>query len=86
MDAHQSDAPVSPELWKECRDAIRQRLGLVSLAIWLAGMFWLMLTVQDADVYAVGGQASVLFLLPAAAPWLAYRWLVRREVRHRSSR
>ena len=81
MNLNTAGAQTSAKVAKEARDKTIQRLGLASLIIWLAGMFWLMLTVQDADVYVVGGQYSVLFMIPAALPWLAYRWMVRREIK-----
>lgn len=79
------DRALSPKIIKEARDTVIQRLGLASLVIWLAGMFYLMLTVQDADVYVIGGKYSVLFMIPAAVPWLAYRWLLHREVGKRDA-
>ncbi|MGH2518483.1 MAG: hypothetical protein ACRDF8_01645 [Chloroflexota bacterium] len=69
---------------KEARDRAIQVLAAASTVIWLVGMFWIMWTVRDVNVYRIGGEWSVLFIVPAAVPWLAYPWLVKREEARRS--
>ncbi|HUZ77927.1 MAG TPA: hypothetical protein VMV93_10145 [Chloroflexota bacterium] len=76
---------TSATVHKEARERAIQILALASTIIWLAGMFWIMWTVRDVNVYRIGGEWSVLFIVPAALPWLAYPSLVRREEARRST-
>ncbi|HEX2173179.1 MAG TPA: hypothetical protein VHL09_12125 [Dehalococcoidia bacterium] len=81
-----SGDPVIQKVRHEAKEVIGNRLAFVSAAIWVGGVTGLYLLVflpqnmgtGQATLFALG------LLVPAAAPWLAYRRLVAAEIERRT--
>ena len=80
-----SGDPALQQAHREAKETVGNRLAFVSAAIWIGGVTGLYLLVflpqqmamAQATLFALG------LLLPAAAPWLAYRRLIAAEVDQR---
>ncbi|HZU05552.1 MAG TPA: hypothetical protein VFB73_06230 [Chloroflexota bacterium] len=82
-------AGATPAEWRraQARERVIQRLGLVSLVIWVVGVLAFMVLVYPARPFkpSVGMLVGMLCFALAALPWLAYGWLVERASREGES-
>ena len=80
---------LPPTDWQrqEARDFVAQRLGLLSMAIWVVGMLAFMFLVFPVGAFkpSSGMFVGMALLALAALPWLAY-WRLVEEVARRRAR
>jgi hypothetical protein len=69
------------------RERVIQRLGLVSMVIWVVGVLAFMVLVYPGRPFkpSIGMLVGMLCFALAALPWLAYGWLVERASREEAS-
>ena len=66
------------------REYVSQRLALVSLVVWSLGVLAFMILVYPGRPFrpSIGMMVALVMAGVAALPWLAYRPLVDRRLRH----
>jgi hypothetical protein len=70
---------------EEARDRVVQRLGLVSMVIWVVvviGLMWFLFPTRSFKP-TVGVTFGALAFALAIIPWIAYPFLLERELRQR---
>jgi hypothetical protein len=82
-------AGTPPTEWRraQARERVIQRLGLVSMVIWVVGVLAFMVLVYPSRPFkpSIGMLVGMLCFALAALPWLAYGWLVERASREGES-
>jgi len=76
-------APPPDSRRQQARELVIQRLGLVSMAIWVVGILVFLTAVLPGRPFrpSIGALVGTFMLCIAAIPWLAYGPLVERVAR-----
>ena len=78
-------AGPAPTKWQrqQAKELVAQRLGLVSMVIWVVGVLAFMILVFPGRPFkpSVGMMVGMALLALAALPWVAYWHLVERVAR-----
>lgn len=86
MDANERAAEQRAEdspARREAREAVSQRLALISMIVWVVGILGFMFVLYPGRPWkpSSGMLVALVMMGVAALPWLAYRPLVERRLR-----